>query len=101
MFWELWIEDELNENDTKILNKFKKINEEKDTYHFIDDEDEEIARFKNEYKEQLKKARQNMIKMKLNKSLMISVVVALSDKYIIDDEFKKNLLIEIRDNKLI
>ena len=101
LFWELWIEDELNENDTKILNKFKKINEEKDTYHFIDDEDEEIARFKNEYKEQLKKARQNMIKMKLNKSLMISVVVALSDKYIIDDEFKKNLLIEIRDNKLI
>ena len=42
-----------------------------------------------------------MIKMKLNKSLMISVIVALCDKYIIDDEFKKNLLIEIRDNKLL
>jgi len=102
-FWDLWIEEELSPIDKEILNEFKKIVEDKDRYHYIDNENEQLANFKANYKDEVKKARKYMVKMKLNKSFMLSVIEELFNKYFKDDiefeEFKKNLVKEIMDLK--
>ena len=99
LFWDLWIEDDLNERDVEILNEFKQYNQDS-TYHYIDEEDDEIITFKENYKKVLKNARNNMIKMKLNKSFMLSVIEGLCDKYFKDDEdFKYQQVIEIMNRK--
>ena len=102
-FWDLWIEEELSPIDKEILNEFKKIVEDKDGYHYIDNENEQLATFKKNYKEEVIKARKCMIKMKLNKSFMLSVIEELFNKYFKDDiefeDFKKQLVKEIREIK--
>jgi hypothetical protein len=102
-FWDLWIEEELSPIDKEILNEFKKIVEDKDGYHYIDNENEQLATFKKNYKDEVIKARKCMIKMKLNKSFMLSVIEELFNKYFKDDiefeEFKKQLVKEIREIK--
>ena len=102
-FWDLWIEEELSPIDKEILNEFKKIVEDKDGYHYIDNENKQLADFKKNYKEEVIKARKCMIKMKLNKSFMLSVIEELFNKYFKDDiefeEFKKQLVKEIREIK--
>ena len=96
-YWELWIEDELNQNDLKILNNLKHINEnkEKNEYNYIDEDDEEIVNFKEKYKIYLKDAKNNMIKMKLNRSFILTLVEELCKKYLIDEDYQKKLVGEI------
>ena len=97
LFWELWIEDELNEKDLKILNNFKKINEKekKNEYYYIDEDDEEIISFKENYKIHLKDAKNNMIRMKLNKSFILTVIEELCNNFLKDDDYQKQLVGEI------
>ena len=94
LFWELWIEDELDEKDIEMINKFKKIKEE-NTFYYIDEDDEEFIKFKDHYKKQLKEARKNMEIMKLNRSLMLSVVQELCQNNSLEDEFQKEQVVEI------
>ena len=102
-FWDIWIEEELSPIDKEFLSEFRKITEDKDRYHYIDEEDEQLVNFKNKYKDEVKKARKYMIKMKLNKSFMLSVIEELFNKYFKDDrefdKFKFQLVKEIREIK--
>ena len=89
-FWDLWIEEELSTIDKEILNKFKKIVEDKNTYHYNEEDDEQTESFKINYINEMKRAKKYMIKMKLNKSFILSVIVELINKYFKDDkEFEK------------
>ena len=103
LFWELWVENELDENEIKILNEIKEINEDKDNFHYFDEDEEENAKFKEKYKTELKNARKNMEIIKLNKSFIITVIESLCDKYLSDDEFKIQQVTEImnKNNKII
>ena len=56
-FWDLWIEQELSSNDKEILNEFGKIVENKNEYHYIEEDDEQIENFKKNYKNELIEAR--------------------------------------------
>ena len=94
-FWEVWIEDELNENDYKILNKLKHLNEDKNEYYNIDENDEETVNFKENYKIHLKETKNNMIKMKINRSFILTLVEELCKKYSIDDDYRGKLVGEI------
>ena len=99
-FWDLWIEEELSTIDKEILNKFRKIVEDKNAYHYIEENDEQIGSFKINYINEMKRAKKYMIKMKLNKSFILSVIVELINKYFKDDkefeEFKTEVVIEMR-----
>ena len=101
LFWELWIENELDENEIKILNEIKKMNEDKDNYHFFDEDEEENAKFREKYKKELENARKNMEMIKLNKSFIITVIESLSDKYLSDEEFKIQQISEIMNKNKI
>ena len=96
----MWIEEELSTNDKEILNRFRKIVEDKNTYHYIEEDDKQIESFKKNYKNELIEAKKYMIKIKLNKSFILSVIVELINKYFKDDkefeEFKTEVVIEIR-----
>ena len=102
-FWDLWIEEELSPIDKEILNEFKKIVEDKDRYHYIDNENEQLANFKANYQDEVIKARKCMIKMKLNKSFMLSVIEELFNIYFKNDKefenFKTHLVKEIMEMK--
>ena len=102
-FWDLWIEEELSTIDKEILHEFKKIIEDKDRYHYIDNENEQLIEFKTNYKNKVIQAKKLMIKMKLNKSLMLSVIEKLFNKYFKNDrefeEFKTHLVKEIMEIK--
>ena len=100
-FWELWIEDELNKNDVEILNKYRKKNSEKDSYIYIDEEEEEIIKFKEIFKKHLKEIKQIMMKIKLNKSFILTVIDYFSNKYNLDDEYKKEQVIELMNRYTI
>ena len=97
LFWELWIEDELNEKDLKILNNFKKLNEKekKNEYYYIDEDDDEIKSFKENYKMHLKDAKNNMIRMKINKSFILTVIEKLCNNFLKDDDYQRQLVGEI------
>ena len=94
-FWELWVEGELDENEIKVLNELKKINEDKNNFHYFDEDEEENAKFKEKYIKELKNVRKNMEIIKLNKSLIISVIETLCDKYLSDEDFKVQQVTEI------
>ena len=100
-FWDLWIEEELSPIDKEFLNEFKKIAMDKDRYHYVDNENEQLANFKSNYKNEVKKARKRMMQMKISKSFMLSVIEELFTKYFKDDiefeEFKKEIVKEIRE----
>ena len=72
-FWELWIEDDLSDNEYKILNSFKKMLKN-DEYHYIDEDDSEIIDFKENYKKYLKEAKNNMVELKLDRSFILTVI---------------------------
>ena len=99
-FWDLWIEEELSTNDKEILYKFRKIVEDRHTYHYIEEDDKQIENFKKNYKNELIEAKKCMIKMKLNKSFILSVIVELINKYFKDnkefEEYKTEVVIEMR-----
>jgi len=99
-FWDLWIEEELSVIDKEILNKFRKIVEDKNSYHYIEEDDEQIGSFKINYINEMKRAKKCMIKMKLNKSFILSVIEELINIYFKNDkdfeEFKTEVVIEMR-----
>ena len=98
-FWELWIEDDLSDNEYKILNSFKKMLKN-DEYHYIDEDDSEIIDFKENYKKYLKEAKNNMVELKLNRSFILTVIQESFWKYIKnDDEYQKQLVTEIMNMK--
>ena len=99
-FWEFWIEEEIDQKDLESYNKFKEMDREKDTYYYINEEDEDIINYKNNYKILLKNARNQMTKMKLNKSTILSVIEALCNKYLYDEDFKKEQVIDIMNKKI-
>ena len=99
-FWEFWIEEEIGQKDLESYNKFKEKDREKDTYYYINEEDEDIINYKNNYKILLKNARNQMTKMKLNKSTILSVIEALCNKYLYDEDFKKEQVIDIMNKKI-
>ena len=101
LFWELWIENELDENEIKILNEIKKMNDDKDNYHYFDKDLEENAKFKEKYKKEMENVRKKMEMIKLNKSFIITVIESLSDKYLSDDEFKIQQVSEIMNKNKI
>lgn len=99
LFWELWIEDELDDNEMEILNKLKNL---KNEFFFVDEESEEMKQFREIYKNQLDNIRKLMEKIKLNKSLMLSVIDDLCKQNIINDDIKKAQVFEImKIDKLI
>ena len=95
-FWELWIEDELEESDIEMIDKIKNIKKEK-SYHYIDEENEDFIQFKENYKIQIDNARKTMEIMKLNKSFMISAIVEFCKNYLIEEEFQKEQVLQIRN----
>ena len=99
-FWEFWIEEEIDQKDLEAYNKFKEKDREKDSYYYINEEDEDIINYKNNYKVLLKNARNQMTKMKLNKSTILSVIEALCNKYLYDEDFKKEQVIDIMNKKI-
>ena len=94
LFWELWIEDELEEIDIEMIDKIKNIQKEK-SFYYIDEDNDELIRFKENYKYQLNNARKNMELMKLNKSFMLSAIEEFCKTYFIDEEFQKGQVLEI------
>ena len=94
-FWEFWVEEKIDENDLETYYRFKEISHEKETYYYIDEEDEKIIQYKKNYKILLESAKNQMIKMKLNKSTILSVIEALCNKYLLDEEFKKEQVKDI------
>ena len=99
-FWEFWIEEEIDQKDLEAYNKFKEKDREKDSYYYINEEDEDIINYKSNYKILLKNARNQMTKMKLNKSTILSVIEALCNKYLYDEDFKKEQVIDIMNKKI-
>ena len=94
-FWELWIENELNKNDIEILDKFRKRSNIRDQNIYIGENDEEIVRFQEKYKNLLKDAKRNMVIMKLNKSFILSNIEYLCNKYDLDENYKKDQIEEL------
>ena len=96
-FWEFWIEEEIDKKDMEMYNHFKKMNKEKDTYYYIDEDDKAIVHYKENYKNLLKNAIKQMIKMDLNKSTILSVIESLCNKYLKDEDFRTEQVREIMD----
>ena len=94
-FWDIWLEEELNGNDLKILNKLRIINEEKDdNYYYIDEDSEEFIKFKDNYKNEIKETLKTMGIMKLPKSIKLSMIDHCNI-YLMDTDFKKEQVLEI------
>jgi hypothetical protein len=99
LFWELWIEEDLNENEIQILNAFKKANIQK-VYRFMDEENYDVIDFKINYKVYLKEVIRKMEEIKINRSFILSVIDELYKKYIRNDEnYQKELVAEIMKMK--
>ena len=94
-FWDRWLEEELNEDDLEILNKLREVSADNQNYYFIDEDSEEFINFKNNYKNQMRETLKTMGIMKLPKSIKLTMVECLCNKYLIDIDFKKELVLEI------
>ena len=94
-FWDRWLEEELNEDDLEILNKLREVSADNQNYYFIDEDSEEFTKFKNNYKNQMRETLKTMGIMKLPKSIKLTMVECLCNKYLIDIDFKKELVLEI------
>ena len=96
-YWELWVEEELKENNSDLFNKLKKIYENKENFlYYIDEEDEKVKEFKNKGKTCIQELVKILEQVKINKSFILSVIEHLCDKFINIDEFRSQIVSEIR-----
>ena len=98
-FWELWVEKDLMVDNKELYDIFNDVYEKKDILsNYIDEEDEQVINFKNNFKEYLEQLVKLMMFLKCDKSLILTIVDYLCDKYIqYDDEFKSLIISEIRE----
>jgi hypothetical protein len=96
-YWELWVEEELKENNSDLFNKLKNIYENKENFlYYIDEEDEKVKEFKNKGKTCIQELVKILEQVKINKSFILSVIEHLCDKFINIDEFRSQIVSEIR-----
>jgi hypothetical protein len=96
-YWELWVEEELKENNSDLFNKLKVMYENKESfYYYIDEEDEKVKEFKNKGKACVQELIKILEEVKINKSFILSVIEHLCDKYIQIDDFRSQMVSEIR-----
>ena len=96
-YWELWVEEELKENNSDLFNKLKNIYENKESFlYYIDEEDEKVKEFKNKGKTCIQELVKILEQVKINKSFILSVIEHLCDKFINIDEFRSQIVSEIR-----
>lgn len=96
-YWELWVEEELKENNSDLFNKLKVMYENKESfYYYIDEEDEKVKEFKNKGKACVQELIKILEEVKINKSFILSVIEHLCDKFIQIDDFRSQMVSEIR-----
>ena len=96
LFWELWVEQDLMEDNQKIYEKFEKFHEESTISDYdIDEDDKEIIDFKNNCKCYVEELVKLMMQLKISKHDILSTVGTLCDKFIQIDEFKSRIVTKI------
>ena len=65
-------------------------------YYYIDEEDEKVKEFKNKGKACVQELIKILEEVKINKSFILSVIEHLCDKFIQIDDFRSQMVSEIR-----
>ena len=91
-FWEKWVESELNDEDHEIFKNIKSIINDKENYHYINEDDENIKKFRENFYSNLEDIRKIMIEMKISKGTILEILSKLCMEYIDNEEKTRQLL---------
>ena len=91
-FWEKWVESELNDEDHEIFKNIKSIINDKENYHYINEDDENIKKFRENFYCNLEDIRKIMIEMKISKGTILEILSKLCMEYIDNEEKTRQLL---------
>ena len=101
IFWEIWVENELSDEDHETFKNIKRINNDKENYHYINEDDENIKNFRQNFYCNLENINKIMIEMKMSKGTILEILSELCKDYVNDENKMKQLLKPMQEELLM